>query len=276
MTHMMSRSAGTSTSDWLNWIANDDDNQTIDGDADGVFTQDNKLLVDISQALSIRLGRQLSMMSTYKVNYIRIEMFNFDDANDNDSGLQLNGKIHHWGPSKHRIDALQLGRFIEKQVETNNIDTDSYLLSTEKDYVGFRFNWDADDQVAHSTVEGFANLAGSEWDMEELFNVYNQMVGPATEANALWSEGRTGYPNNLGFACSYVNDVAQDETGLNLAHNPVSRPYEILFPRGQELEVLGGLLMIDFTHCSSDSPINIIDDDYGIRVTIGVSGWSDF
>lgn len=277
--HMVGRIAGPASSDWAKWINNDDGSgeYQIDTDADGVFTSSNRILIDLSHALSIRLGRQMPMMATYKVNYVRIELCNHDDANDNDSGADFNGLIHHWTPTKHRIDAMQMARQLEKITESTDIDADSFLLTTERDYTGMRFNWDQTGQVQFATAEDFSALAGTEWDLGELFSIYsaNNADSSAPYANALWNQGRCGYPDTQGFAVSYVNDTAQTDT-INDGHNPQSRPFSLVLPKGLEMEVLGGLMMLDFTHSSTDSPINTIDDDYNVRVTVGVSGWSDF
>ena len=270
MTHYVSRAAGLLGNRWLKWIANDDGNETIDGDADGVFTGPNRILIDLSHALSQRLGRQMSMMSVYKVDYIKIELINRDDVNDNDSGLQLSGQAYYWGPSKHRIDAMQMARQLETATESVHLDQDSFLLSTERDYKGMRFNWDNDGQVTFATAEGFDNLQGGEWDMQELFTVYGGMQDLSSQfQNALWSD-RCGSMNNFAFDMSYVNHVANGDTD---GFDPESRPFTL---PNAGLEVLGGLMMLDITHSSTDSPLNVIDDDYEVRVTVGIDGWSDF
>lgn len=267
---MISRSASASALDWCKWIDNDDNNNTIDGDSDGVFTQPNRILCDISQALSQRLGRQMSQMATYVVDYISVHLRNKDDLNDNDAGLEINGGIHFWGPSKHRINALQMARQLETNIESVSYDADSFVLSTEKDYSGLRFNWDADGQVKYATSEGFGELAGTEWDMAELFQVYGNMQGDSSQyQNALWNQGRGGYPNQIGFSTSYTNQTNQ---GLDETFDPKSQ----VFTFDKPVEVLGGLLMLDITHSSTGVPFQTIDDDYEIVVTLGVKGWSDF
>ena len=64
--HYMSRRASESQNDWCNFI-DGGANADIDLDNDGVMPT-TRILVDLTQALSQRLGRQLSMMSTYKVD----------------------------------------------------------------------------------------------------------------------------------------------------------------------------------------------------------------
>lgn len=269
---MVSRIASPLQQDWVKWIYNDDSGanfQSIDGDADGAFTQRNTILVDLPHALSRTFGRQMSSMSTYDVEYIRVELVNFDDANDNESGLSVSGHIYYWEPSKHRVDAMQMARQLENVYESTQVDEDSFLISTEKDYKGLRFNWDADDQVHVPTQEGFSGLAGSQWDLQELFNVYGAMQDNANiYQNALW-HNRCGLQNSLGFETSYLN-----YTSLAAENHfmPTSRAFESHKP----ISVLGGLLAIEFTHSSVDSSLNINDDDYLVQVTVGVRGWSDF
>ena len=279
----MSRAAGqvdNTDIPWCRFIYNDDEgllegaaDGTMDGDADGVLTSRNTILVDLSHALSIRLGRQMSMMHTYKVDYISIQMRNVDDANDNDSGLELNGKIHYWSPTSHRITAMKLAQAVEKQVESGSIDGDSFLLSTDDDYKGMRFNWDADGQVKYATSEGFTGLSGSEWDLKELFEIYSDQLVVGAPDNHLWSSGRLGYPDNIGFNCWYVNDTGQDGVINDPLGMQAYDPKSHMFVFDKQVDVLAGLIAIEFEGTSTDSPLNINDDDYEIQVTIGVTGW---
>ena len=275
MRHMVSRIAGAESDNGfsgIHWMYNDNINgDTIDGDADGRFTSGNTILVDLSNLLSAKLGRQMSQMSTYKVDYISVEMVNADGFtldNDNESGLEVNGQILYWSPTNHRVDAMQLARQLELTTESTQLDADSFLLSTEKDYSGMRFNWSADGQVKFATVENFTELQGTEWDLLELFQIYGNMQGGPQQGNALWNT-RTGGLEKLGFTTSYSN-----YTRLTTAN--IFDPKSNQFVFDKEIDVLAGLLAIDFTHSSVDSSLNTVDDDYQIRVTVGVTGWSDF
>lgn len=269
---MVSRIASLSASDWVKWIYNDDGGanyQSIDGDNDGVFTQRNMLLVDLPHALSRSLGRQMSQMSTYDVEYLRIELVNFNDANDNESGLSVSGHVYHWTPSKHRIDAMKLARQLEKAAESAEFDSDSFILSSDRDYAGMRFNWDADGQVKYATAESFNQLVGSEWDLNELFQVYGYMKDDSTVySNSLW-DNRGGRANSFGFECSYTNYTS-------LSGSNIFDPKSLAFEFEKPISVLGGLLAVDFTHTSVGSSLNTVDDDYLVQITVGVRGWSDF
>lgn len=266
--HLMSKIANEDQAGWVTWVAGASSND-IDIDNDGVMP-DTRLIIDISQALSQRLGKQMSMMSTYKVNYIGIQLVNVDDVNDNDGAAEFSGRIHYYEPSKHRIDAMQLARQTEKAAETVDVDSNSFLLRTTNVYNGMRFNWDSDSQVAYATAEGFSALTGGFWDLNELFFVYDSMLGDkmSDAVNKLWAN-RTGYESQLGFTVAY-----QNSQGANLqGYSPLNRPF--IFQSSNPIEVLGGLLMIDFENSSTDTP-QAIDDDYQVMITIGVSGWSDF
>ena len=272
-THMISRHAGSDVTDWFRFIVNNDvDPTTVDADADGVYPSGTyELLVDLSHALSQRLGRQMSMMSVYRVNYIRIDLVNSDDpVNDNDTGLTIGGKLSYWEPSKHRVEAMQLARATEKAAESTAIDGDSFLLSTQKDYTGMRFNWNDDGQVVFATSEAFTGLAGTEWDLQELFNTYDVMMGSGEQSNILWSAGRTGYPNQMNVAVSFNNHGVDGATTIT-----DQTAYE--WNGGQNhISVLGGLLHLDLQYSSVDDPDTSVDDDYKIAITIGVEGWRDF
>lgn len=265
--HMVSRTAGTAQTDWFSFIAGGAAGD-IDIDNDGEMP-DTRILVDLSQALSQRLGRQMSMMSVYKINYIRIELENVDDAVDNVDGAQFGGKVNFWSPTKHRMNAMKLARATEKHQEKGEVDADSFFLSTDHDYSGIRFNWDADNQVVFPTAESFTGLAGAEWDLAELFDVYNSMVVQnPVQSNSMWSnDGRCGFPENIGFSVEYWNNVGG-------GYQPHSTAFE--WNGGdQYLEVLGGLLELDVIHSSTESP-SLVDDDYRVRITVGITGWRDF
>jgi hypothetical protein len=241
--------------------------------------EDTRCIIDLSQALSQRLGKQMSMMSTYRVNHISIQLINVNDTiSDNNGAAQFSGRIHYHHPTSHKINAMQLARQLEKGTESLDIDADSWLLSTDPIYKGIRFNWDSDSQVAYATAEPFSALSGARWDLAELFNVYNQMNHDKMDqaANKLWSSGRTGYTEQLGFTVGYTNQTVEMDplsAGLADRYQPHSRPFSQDF--SDPISVLGGLLMVDFEASSTDSP-ELVDDDYHVMITVGVSGWSDF
>lgn len=207
---------------------------------------------------------------------MRIELINNDDTTDNDSGASFSGFVDYWGPSKHRIDAMQLARQVEHAKEATEIDADSFLLATDTKYKGMRFNWDADSQVKHATDESFSGLAGSEWDLAELFTIYgNSVLSSLKPTNALWNT-RAGDTERFGFDVDYHNYISH-------AGTPPVNEFEGYFPQGnafeiyfaKPIEVLAGLMRIAITHSSTDAP-DVVDDDYEVRVTLGIEGWEAF
>jgi len=271
-THLLSRKFGEWGSlEWAHWntdpSAGDVD---IDNDGSGLTASG---VVDLSAALSMKMGRQMSQMAVYKINYIRLDQVNVDDTDDNSLGANFDGQFYYFSPSKHRIDALQAARLTEKAVEATQIDADSFLLSTDKDYVGLRFNYDAtDNQVKHATHEDFGNIAGSQWSLNEIFRVADLAHGAPQESNALWA-GRCGQPEAFGWATSYQNQ-AIDTDGINAdIYQPNQNAFEMHFT--DPIEVLGGLLKFNVFGSSTDSP-QAVDDDYNFRITVGVTGWEAF
>ena len=284
----MSRKAHTDAAGgWVSFISGGDSGD-IQIDNDGEM-ENTRILVDLSRGLSQRLGRQMSMLSTYKVDYVRIDLVNKNDGIDNDGAAAFGGRVHYWSPSKHRINAMQIARAIEKIDDVAEGHEKYQLLvplDEVKTYKGVRFNWDGDGQVIYDTSETMSSLAGSYWDLEELFDEYEQgVLSQAIEyTNQLWDSGRCGYQNQFGWSASYTNYQQADDA----VHSPITEaplldvpiyapsasPFELSFA-SSPIEVLGGLMMIDVESSSSDSPFGI-DDDYSVMVTVGVRGWSDF
>ncbi len=278
MSHMISRTFSTNYTKWAHWYAGTGSDGALDVDADGRMSTVAEARIDLSQALSQRLGRQMSMMSTYKVNYIRLELRNVDDLNDNDTGALFQGEIHYWTPSAHRVEAMKLARQIENADGADEPGDMFGPLDNNKTYKGMRFNWNSDGQTYLATPESFTALSGSQWDLEELFDIYAASKSqPGDWTNPLWTNGRGGYPNNMGWSASFVNKTQTETTdpGSQDNYDPRSTVYE--FIPNQPIDVLSGLLHLSVTHSSVDDGDNtLIDDDYELHVTIGVEGWSDF
>lgn len=270
-THLLTRTANVDQADirWIQFHVGGSYGD-IDIDNDGVMT--DEILIDLSHGLSTRFGRQMSQMMSYDVNYMRIDLENVDDVfADNDQGAAFGGKVEYWSPSHHRIAALKMARKVETLKESIEIDADSFFMTTDFDYSGFRFNWDADNQVQYATAEFFSNLAGNQWDMKELFDVYDVGVGQLQEkTNSLWrNDGRTGYPEGFGWAAHYVNDATLDLQEV-LSYKPVQSAF--IMNMNEPISVLGGLMNVKVTHSSVDAPGGV-DDDYRLRITVGVTGW---
>lgn len=262
----------------------------ITEDNDGVFTSSYfKGVIDLTHILSRALGKQLSQMATYRVNFLSVSLRNVDDTLDNDSAGYFGGNLRWVTPSKHRIDALQLARQYRRETGLAEISSDPFAtISTDKKYKGFRFNWDDDGQIDGATTDGTAALAGTYFDMASILEAYNLMMGgtPSSEGydttgqgQALW-EKRVGMPvtNGLQFVTSIKNrEVTNGGVTFNdyEVFDPQSVEWTWTAPAGQTLPVLGGLLLMNLTHGNTDAP-GVVEDEYEMLVTVGVEGWEEF
>lgn len=276
MTHFVARYAADPNlnTEWCQFVVGGADADIhIDNDGEMGNTQ---ILVDLSHALSVRLGKQMSQMSVYRVSHIGIRLVNQNDDDDNDSAAAFGGRIHWYTPTKHRMDAMKIARTLERKSESIEIDADSFLLTTESDYTGMRFDWDSGSfagHTRHATSETFSALSGSFWDLDELFELYGSMIEEVggNKANYLWYEGRCGGTDALGWSASYRNSSDDSES----MYDPESSPFSMTFPT--PIEVLSGMLTIDVIDSSTDTPFGFgSDDDYLVEVTVGIEGWSDF
>lgn len=271
-THMVSGKAGFSPG--LVWNPSPPIAQDIDIDNDGEMYE--TIIVDLSHMLSQTLGKQMPQAATYRLNYISIGLVNVNDGDDNDSGAFFAGTVDFYSPTMHRIKALKAGRELEKRLESTQVDADSVFFRTEKDYRGYRFNFEFDDDVEHATAETLgAPFTQTEWNMKDIFQAYSLSVNPTGMAsNSLWSN-RTGNLSKIRWSADILNNSIDDDGLDSNLYQPQINDYVWTAPGGVPIEVLGGLLRISVLETSTDSP-EIVDDDYQLRVTIGVTGWSDF
>tara|TARA_B110000444_G_C18813202_1_gene583737 strand:- start:700 stop:1572 length:873 start_codon:yes stop_codon:yes gene_type:complete len=266
---------------WAMWFTGASDGN-IDIDSDGEMSTPAVGYVDLSQMLSLKLGKQMSQMMIYELDYIRIELLNSDDLlNDNDTGASFSGYVDYYSPNSHKVNALKLAQKVERHNESGNLDSDAFLLSETPSYKGFRFGFDGDNQVKYPTPEGFSQLVGSEWDMKEIFKIYDTSSAVQTIAdNQLWEGRAYTEPANFGFSTGYQNSSqvpnipgsASDPSSVfTTVYTPESMPFTM---ENMNADVLGGLLKIVVTHSSMDDGANTTtDDDYRMRVTVGVKGW---
>ena len=257
----------------------DESDNAIDADNDGQFGTPSKAYIDLSEALSQTVGRQVPQTAVYRVGFIEVGLRNKDDTDDNDNGAFFGGTIFYHGATKHKIDALQLARQVERSREGTEIDNDSWPLSMTRSYRGMRFNFDGDSQVSHATPESFTNLGGNEWDMAEVMSVYANMIGEDGEFdNSLWTD-RCGKQNKIGWAASLANwattSVAGWAAGGEKLMDPRVSNWKLDLPSGAHLDVLNGVLKMTVAHGNTD-PGGLFDDDYEIQVTIGVYGWEAY
>lgn len=286
--------------EWLRWVRHDETGAgqysdypsggTIDLDNDGEIKPAFRCIADLSHGLSQVLGKQLNMTSVYRVVGIQIGIRPVDDLNDNNQASmgQFGGRVKMITPTKHRVDAIQAARQLEKMVNQDNIEkgstTDvspSIFGVAEKSYQGFRFGYRTEVDVLYPNTEEFTGVGSaveggaSSWCLFDddgalgIMSSYNEYIDGEdnSKSRALWDNriGRftaTGIP----WMAAWNNDEVS---------TPVQGDWYWQAPAGTHIDCLGGLLLFDVNF----SPVEaggFVDDDYYLEIGIQVAGWSDF
>jgi len=264
----------------------------ISPDADGVYPAPGfYFLIDLSHMLSRSLGKQMSMTSTYRVTGIKIGVKNVNDLDDNDRGIVLGGYLWYHEPTKHKIDAIQACRKIERASEANQIDPDSLFIRTEDRYSGFRYNWSNDQQVSFPTnaldVGGYNSLTGrDEWSIYNMLDLYGTSLGPeegCEKGRQLWLS-KTGHVSLMRWALSFNNamhvdpapSVADPLGTPYLIENPAVGDFEYVAAAGRHIDVMGGLILGQVIFSNTIPNGDLIPDDYQLVVEVSVEGWSSW
>ena len=244
----------------------------VDQDADGVLEGTStfrRIVVDLSEALGYRLGKQIPMTANFRINYLKIGLRNVDDANDNDGTTYFAGDWEWYHPTMHRIDAVQAWRQLEKRLEEDDADNEGLFVSTEDRYKGFRFGFVDDGDINHATQGAPATLPNG-YNIVDMVSIYNTGLrngGVPSQTNPVWDRlvGRSSHLGWTAMAQSRENsvDAARIQDG------------EWTAPAGHNIEVMGGLLIINVQHSNTDTD-QFIDDDFDFQVDIGISGWSSW
>jgi hypothetical protein len=262
---------------------------TITEDNDGVFaTGYASGTIDLTRVLSRALGRQLSQMATYRINYISVQLRNVDDTVDNNNSAFFGGNLRYYNPTKHRVDALQLARaYARARVDGAFADDPFAKFTDDKDYKGLRYNWSGDDNIEGANLDN-SSMAGDEFAMTKIFSAYDSMIGGTpsamgydtgdTQGAALW-ESRTAHAvtNGMQWVTSLSNRVTSSALLINDygTDMPQSDDWQWYAPNGNAIDVLGGLLKVDLTHGNTDT-FGTTEDEFELLITIGVAGWDEF
>ena len=271
----------------LDMVTEDNDGEIPAGD-------NHQWIIDISHLMSEQLGKQLSMMATYRVKGIHFSLRNVNNTVDNDASLAYGGTIGWYSPTKHRIDALQHARdFKRKAGMALNADNDNDPFApwpNDRKYRGLRFNWSSDtDSVSAATDDDTTMLAGTEFSMYEIFDHYNQAIGgsPSEEGyDSAGSEGDAIWATRIGlnqldsmyWNTAYTNRMYQNTETLSLTNDAIYAPSFQTFDwhsDSNHLSVLGGLMKVTGIHTSTDMS-GFTEDEYYIQATIQIEGWEEF
>ena len=146
---------------------------------------------------------------------------------------------------------------MEKWAEGGEIDSDSFFLSTEKDYSGLRFGLDYDNEIRFQT-NGWP--AGGDYTWVKIREAYNAMTAPS-QANALF-DGRCGELGGTQFVCALASGV-----GVGDSPPPGGNAADYMLVTRQEiLPLVQGIIRF-----SSGDEEGTIDDDYRVWVTLDYS-----
>ena len=254
----------------------------LDIDADGVMDTGfggtrRRIICDLSELLSYRLGKQIPMTANFRINYLKLSLRNVNDGNDNDGPNYFAGDWEWYTPTKHRVDAVQAWRQLEKRLEEDDSDEEGIFVASEDRYKGFRFGFVSDQDVLHPTQGAPAALPYG-YTLADMISTYNDGLhnGEPSQTNALWDR-KVGRSNHLGWSAVCENGFFKDDFGVNNDNydSAFIQDAEWTAPNGHAIEVMGGLLAINVTHSSVDT-IQNIDDDFHLFIDIGISGWSSW
>tara|TARA_B110000444_G_C18744023_1_gene549374 strand:+ start:127 stop:909 length:783 start_codon:yes stop_codon:yes gene_type:complete len=253
--------------DGAQWIENPPAFGDIDIDNDGVMNPAPGFLIDLSNATSMIEGRQASMMAGYKIHSVTIGLRPVDDIGDNQESAFFAGRIGWYPTTDHAKTMLKLARSVEKATEATEIDSDSLFLSTEKDYSGLRFGWNGDNQVRFQTSESVSGYGNTQWDLQNLCDVYNQQTDPCKQ-NALF--------NGRAPAIQTAQWIASLASGIGAGDSPPYGGAVADHTLNLGVEALGGLIYGQVEYSSGDEA-GSNDDDYYVVVTVNwtpeVSKW---
>lgn len=267
-------------------------------------------LIDLSEVLSRQLGRQMSQTAVYRVSSLSVSLRNNVSGDNNDNAGFQQGKFEWFGPTKHRIDAIQALRKVDRQINTFNNNTAgvSYGLpfqsaTTGKTYKGLRYGFDIVPQNGNyvsspSNNELTTIFNGGYYYLTEVFDHYNLAMGgtPAAQGydtaddeqgSALWTT-RTSHDTD-GREQIFWSAGLQNQTPRmqGVLYNPTTDDdeHKAFTPQiddwtwdiggDRHIEIVGGLLKFDVQFSNTDTA-GFLEDEYSIRVSVGVDGWSDF
>ena len=230
---------------------------TLELDNDGEVKPKYRCLIDLSHALSQVLGKQLNMTSVYRVVGLQLGLRPVDDLNDNnqDSGIQFGGRVRFITPTKHRVDAIQNARKLEKMVSMDNIEratpTDgspSIFGTTEKSYQGFRFGYRTEKDVLFPNTEEFTGVGAAveggtaSWCLFDddgalgIMSAYNEYIDGEdnSKGRALWENriGRftsTGMPWMAGWNNDEVSTPVQGDWYYQAPAGMHIEPWQVSF-----------------------------------------------
>ena len=79
---------------------------------------------------------------------------------------------------------------------------------------------------------------------------------------------------DVGSITSLINGL---DTGVDFLHQPETNPWDWNAGADNHLPVLGGLMVFNYEHSSTDNPrAGEVHDEYYVQASIIVEGWEEF
>lgn len=266
-----SEALGTNLSHWVRFVQDPGDGGVTSHFAGGEPEVTPRLLVDLSHAASLMLGQQVPMSASFRLRGMTIGFSPKEEDSivgvNNESDGAFNGRCLWYTDTDHGRKALSLARQMEREMESDELDSDSFLLSNSLDYSAVRFGMSADDDVLFQTVSGGAldDLGFEQWNLGAVMGAYTQMTAPPQD-NALF-HGRAPGRQSFGWVASHSSG---DQIGLGeeveLGNGGWITP--IWFQQGLMHDVLAGLIEIQITGSTMAGGEGTILDDWHTEVTV--------
>jgi len=266
---------------WIRWLESHqvDSDGAVNIDVDGEYPADGTpmALIDLSSAMSHIMGRQIAQNQTFRVKYVQVLIENHDDTIDNSESASFTGRVRWFSPTHHRVEAYQAfrkmwKRYYESATATNLfIDPEHY--ATQGEYQGLRVGLCETSplagiqQVPFQSRDPFTDIDGIYPNLHYIFDAYDEVTIPDVDGkpdNALWTSGRTGYPEGIAFQC-YSKNMGSNQLAAQ------AEPYQV----DLDADVMCGLMALTITSSSAQGDLadTVFTDEYRVTVTIGVEGW---
>ena len=240
---------------WLTWVTDPGTNNLQDTFAGGEPTDIPVAVVDLSAAASSILGQQVVQSAKYRLRGVTIGYRAHDGGVDNESDAAFQGQLRWFADTDHFREAMSLARQIENNAESDAIDLDSALLSTDKDYSAMRMDFGANyGGTRYATAEDIVGVTGGTWNLLEVANAYNVMTAP-DQSNALFNGRFPGY-SSLGWNATISSGAAPAGGGEAQVNSFVD------FHQNMFHEVGMGLLQLTVTHSTIAAHQGMVEDDY--------------
>ena len=260
---------------WARWVDAGTAGVTADGAISpatgGEYTDKPGAVIDLSAAISMAVGRQVTQNQTFRVSHLSVMIENDDDGDNNNESLTATGRFRYYGPNDHRVNAYQAYRKVWRNYWMGGNSTSSLAFSnpgTGGDYKALRMGLSADyanEQVPYGSPDPFTDITGSNANLYPIFQAYDAAnAGDGAEfGNRLWRDGRTGHPEAVQWSAFNRNAGGLGDDGM-------IGGFHMNFH--QPLKVMCGLLHFGVDSTNSDDGFSF-DDEYHIRIGIGVDGY---